>query len=70
MSFLIPYFDSEWTFAWYQCSHHKTKVAFGSEENTLIIISYDGKYTKVKFDPINGGECTLIENRILNLHLK
>lgn len=62
MKFMIPYFDSEWNFVWYKCSDNKTKVAFANQENTLIIISYDGRYFKVIFDPILGGECKLIED--------
>jgi hypothetical protein len=44
----------------------KTKVAFG-EENSLIIISYEGKYYKVTFDPVNGGECKLGKDYPINI---
>ncbi len=34
-----------------------TKIAFGTEENTLVAVSYEGNYYHVEFDPINGGDC-------------
>ena len=63
MSFMLPYFDAEWSFAQFKVQDSKTKVAFGAEENTLIIISYDGNYYKITFDPINGGDCQKQEEK-------
>lgn len=66
MSFLksmVPYFSSEWSFAQFRVIDNKTKVAFGPEPNSLIVISYEGKYYKANFDPVNGGECTKTEEK-------
>lgn len=69
MSFLkglVPYFDSEWSFSQFRVVDNKTKVCFGTEPNTIIVISYEGKYYKASFDPVNGGECTKdFEDKIL-----
>jgi hypothetical protein len=71
MKFIVPYFDSEWSFAQFKVMDSKTKVAFGPEDNTLIIISYEGNYYQCSFDPINGGECNLQHHfRILQFENK
>lgn len=54
---LSSYFDSEWSFAQFRVSDLKTKVAFGPETNTIIVVSEEGNYYVANFDPVNGGEC-------------
>lgn len=66
MKGLFPYFDSEWSFAQFRVVDNKTKVAFGPEPNSIIVIAYEGNYYKANFDPVNGGECIKeYEDRIL-----
>ena len=60
MKFIVPYFDSEWSFAYFRVMDSKTNVAFSpTEPNTIIVISYEGNYYYCEFDPVNGGECKL-----------
>jgi len=47
----VPYFDSEWSFATFSIRDIKTKVAFGPNPNTIIIVSYEGSYYACSFDP-------------------
>lgn len=59
MKSLLPkYFSSEWSFAQFRVNDEKTLCAFGSQPNTLIVISADGCFYKCSFDPHKGGECT------------
>lgn len=57
----MPFFDSEWSFAKFKVPSTRNIVAFGAESNTVIVISYSGRYYKAIFDPVEGGECKLIE---------
>lgn len=56
MKAIIPYFDSEWSFAQLRILDTKSRVAFGTEPNTIIVITQEGNYYLAAFDPINGGE--------------
>jgi hypothetical protein len=58
MKSVLPYFNSEWSFAQFRVSDNRTKTAFTSDGSNIIIISYDGNYYMASFDDINGGECT------------
>jgi len=58
MKGLIPYFNSEWSFAQFRIQDSKAIVAFGPEDkNCIIVVSYDGKYYQAEFDARRGGEC-------------
>jgi WD40 repeat protein len=58
MKGLIPYFNSEWSFAQFRIHDSKAIVAFGPEDkNCIIVVSYDGKYYQAEFDAKTGGEC-------------
>ena len=57
MKFLMPYFDSELSFATFRILDAACQVAFGPEEHTIIIITREGNYYQCAFDPIKGGEC-------------
>lgn len=58
------YISSQWSVAQFHTPGHpavhsatRTICAFGSERNTLIVISSDGSFFKCSFDPQRGGEC-------------
>ncbi len=70
ISKLLPlpkYFSSEWSFAQFRIPDLKSICTFGPE-NTLIVISSDGKYYQASFDPKNGGECTKMQETSLNIN--
>ncbi|CAI9112894.1 OLC1v1013397C1 [Oldenlandia corymbosa var. corymbosa] len=57
------YLCSKWSVAQFRllpegCPH---VVAFGNQEHTLMILGFDGSFYRCKFDPITGGEMTLME---------
>lgn len=56
------YFNSEWSFAQFKVNSPKSICAFGPD-NTIIVVSNDGKYYQASFDPKNGGECTKIQEK-------
>jgi len=57
MKGMLPkYFSSEWSFAQYHVSDSRTIVAFGQDPNSLIIVSAEGSFYRVLFDPEGGGE--------------
>ena len=62
LKFVMPYFDSEWSFAKFRVTESRTKVGFGSEPNSIVVISYTGLYFHAIFDPIEGGECKAEES--------
>lgn len=58
------YITSRWSVAQFHTPGHptvpnatRTICAFGSERNTLIVISNDGLFYKCSYDPVKGGEC-------------
>jgi len=54
---LPKYFSSEWSFAQFRVPDVRTIVAFGNQENVLIVISADGSFYRATFDPDKSGEC-------------
>ena len=54
------YFNSEWSFAQFRVNGTKSICTF-SKENSIIVVSNDGKYYHARFDPKAGGECKLIQ---------
>ena len=54
------YFNSEWSFAQFKVNGTKTICTFGPD-NTIIIVSNDGKYYQASYDPNKGGECKKIQ---------
>jgi WD40 repeat protein len=57
-SILPKYFSSEWSFAQFRVPDSRTIVAFGSEKNTIIVVSADGSFYKASFDSEKpGSEC-------------
>jgi len=59
MKTILPkYFRSEWSFAQFRVPDTRTIVAFGSEKNSIIVVSVDGLFYKAVFDPSKPGmEC-------------
>jgi len=59
MSGILPkYFRSEWSFAQYRVPDTRTIVAFGSEKNSIVVVSAEGNFYKAIFDPEKpGSEC-------------
>lgn len=58
MKRLLPkYFSSEWSFAQFRVPDVRSIVAFGSEKNSIIVVSADGSFYKALFDPDKGAEC-------------
>ena len=58
MKVVLPYFDSEWSFAQLKAPDTtKTLVCFNTD--SLIVISYEGNHFLCRFDNINGGECQI-----------
>ena len=58
------FFNSEWSFAQVRITDSRSICCFG-KDNTIIIITTEGKYYKAKIDMINGGDCIIIEQERL-----
>ena len=56
------YFNSEWSFAQFKINSTKSICTFG-QDNTIIVVSNEGKYYKASFDPKTGGECKKLEEK-------
>ncbi|GAB4835808.1 Autophagy- protein 18a [Ancistrocladus abbreviatus] len=60
---LPKYFSSEWSVAKFHLregSHYI--VAFGQQENTIVILGMDGSYYLCEFDAVSGGRMTQLEH--------
>lgn len=66
LKFPKGYWDSEWSFAQFRIPDLKSICTFG-QDNTIFVISADGKYYQATFDPRSGGECTKIKEHILHI---
>jgi WD40 repeat protein len=58
------FFSSEWSFAQVRITDHRSICCFGSE-NSVIIVSTNGKYYKAQIDMEKGGECKIVEEEQL-----
>ena len=58
------YFNSEWSFAQVRITDQRSICCFGAD-NTIIIVSTEGKYYKAAFDVKNGGDCKIIQEEAL-----
>ena len=58
------FFGSEWSFAKVRITDHRSICCFGSE-NSIIIVSTNGKYYKAEIDLEKGGDCKIIEEQQL-----
>lgn len=58
------YFDSEWSFAQFKINETKSIGCFGAN-NTIIIVTANGKYYQAQFDPTKEGNCKKINEAML-----
>ena len=58
------FFNSEWSFAQVRITDHRSICCFGAD-NTIIVVTTDGKYYKAQIDLENGGECKIIQEEQL-----
>jgi WD40 repeat protein len=58
------FFGSELSFAKVRITDHRSICCFGSE-NSIIIVSTNGKYYKAEIDLEKGGDCKIIEEQQL-----
>ena len=56
------YFNSEWSFAQFKVNSTKSICTFGPD-NSIIVVSNEGKYYQATFDPKVGGECKKIQEK-------
>ena len=56
----IKVFGSEYSFTRFKVQFNKCICAFGPD-NTIIIVTYDGKYYQVGFEPVNNSESFKIQ---------
>ena len=56
------YMEQERNFARFRITEENSLVGFGSD-NTITVITMDGKYYKAAYDPRNGGECQKIDEK-------
>ena len=61
-NFKNDYLSSEWSFAQFKISSTKAIVAFGPD-NTILVITAEGKYLQANFDTKNGGNCTRLQEK-------
>lgn len=60
---LPKYFSSEWSVAQFRLPEGlRSIVAFGHRKNTVVILSMDGSFYRCQFNPVVGGEMTLLEH--------
>ena len=58
------YFSGEWSFAQVRITDNRSICCFGSE-NTIIVVSTQGKYYKAQIDVQKGGECKIVQEEQL-----
>ena len=56
----FKYFGSEYSFTKFKINFSKSICTFGPD-NSIFVVSYDGKYYQVGFDPINNSESYKIQ---------
>ena len=50
-------FNSEWSFAHFKIPPDSKSICNFGPENTINIITYDGKFYTAQYDPVKGGDC-------------
>ena len=58
------FFNSEWSFAQVRITDNRSICCFGPD-NTIIVVSTEGKYYKAQIDMEKGGECKIIQEERL-----
>lgn len=61
VSRVLPYFGSQWSFAHYYVQTNRCICGFGQESNSILVLTAEGLYLKLEFDPNFGGEMTRLE---------
>ena len=66
------YLNSEWSFAQYRINcKDKSIVSFCTENNYVVVITYDGIYHQGSFNPKAGGECNnILEENFLEMEIE
>eukprot|EP00826_Nyctotherus_ovalis_P010182 TRINITY_DN12706_c0_g1_i9.p1 TRINITY_DN12706_c0_g1~~TRINITY_DN12706_c0_g1_i9.p1 ORF type:complete len:381 (+),score=97.80 TRINITY_DN12706_c0_g1_i9:141-1283(+) len=68
MKGLIPYFSSEWSVAQFRIPEKNTAVGFGpSGSNRIRVVTSTGKYYVAEYDPVHGGECKKVDERVIEM---
>ncbi|GJY61249.1 hypothetical protein Tco_0461906 [Tanacetum coccineum] len=58
----ISYFSSEWSVARLHLNEGlQYVVGFGHQKNTIVILGMDGSFYWCEFDPVAGGDMTVVE---------
>ena len=58
------FFNSEWSFAKVRITNQRSICCFG-KDNSLIVVSTEGKYYKAQIDMEKGGDCNIIQEENL-----
>ena len=58
------FFNSEWSFAQVRITDHRSICCFGSD-NSVIIVTTNGKYYKAIIDMEKGGDCKIVQEEQL-----
>ena len=59
---LVPYFDSEWSFAHCQCFQSRKQPVFAFlKDGSILSLDYNMKAKIIEFDLIFGGDCQIDE---------
>ena len=58
------FFNSEWSFAQVRITDNKSICCFGAD-NTVIVVSTEGKYYKAQIEIEKGGECKILQEEDL-----
>jgi WD40 repeat protein len=59
MSILGGYFGSEWSFAWFKGGPESPSICcFGQDNKSVVVVTAEGSFIRLAFDPLKGGECT------------
>lgn len=53
----IKIFKSEWSFAQFRIPPDSKAICNFGPDNTINIVTYDGKFYTASFDPVKGGDC-------------
>jgi hypothetical protein len=54
----IKIFSSEWSFAQFRIPPDSRSVCSFGPDNSINIVTYDGKFYSAVYDPVKGGDCT------------
>ena len=58
------FFNSEWSFAQVRITDQRSICCFGAD-NTIIVVSTEGKYYRAQIDLEKGGDCKIIQEEVI-----